>query len=284
MLGTVHSFAAANETLSGSALRDAFGPELASTGTLPGPFGYVGALGYYRDPDLALPLLSIRYYAPTRGMFVSRDPILSQPPYGYVGGLATVMVDPSGRETPPLPFLGIISLALCATKVRRYMRELERRLYEEHDPTLNHPIAHCMMGCYIARLCGVTSGITMSWLYELYTAAKRLKDKGLSTGNGLEDTVKDHLNTSISGALLCGSSLGAALTALIGWRWRCFTSCEECCKKLARWGLLWSVHKAPPVTPRPAGPGGGLVNEPTQPDQPAIQAPGTQDPRTGFWN
>jgi RHS repeat-associated protein len=96
MLGTVHSFAAANETLSGSALRDAFGPELASTGSLPGPFGYVGALGYYHDPDLALPLLSIRHYAPTRGMFISRDRPRALRGYGYVRGLPTTRRDPSG--------------------------------------------------------------------------------------------------------------------------------------------------------------------------------------------
>jgi len=96
MLGTVHSFAASNETLSGSALRDAFGPELASTGSLPGPFGYVGALGYYHDPDLTLPLLSIRHYAPKRGLFISRDSVLTEPRYAYAYSHPTRSVDPSG--------------------------------------------------------------------------------------------------------------------------------------------------------------------------------------------
>jgi len=95
-LGTVHSFADSSQSLTGSVLRDAFGPELATTGSLPGPFGYVGALGYYHDPDLAMPLLSIRHYAPKRGLFISRDPVLGQPPYGYVGGVPTRGVDPNG--------------------------------------------------------------------------------------------------------------------------------------------------------------------------------------------
>jgi len=115
MLGTVHSFAAANETLSGSALRDAFGPELASTGSLPGPFGYVGALGYYHDPDLAMPLLSIRHYAPRRGMFISRDPVLTFDPYAYGGSLPPYVADPTGLSRQPPPEHGFALLRSSVT-------------------------------------------------------------------------------------------------------------------------------------------------------------------------
>lgn len=61
-----------------------------------GPFGYVGALGYYNDADLAMPLLSIRHYAMPRGMFVASDPVLTEPRYGYVHGLPGWGMDAAG--------------------------------------------------------------------------------------------------------------------------------------------------------------------------------------------
>jgi RHS repeat-associated protein len=97
MLGTVQSVANSSQVLSGSTLWEAFGTKAASTGALPGPFGYVGALGYYNDADLGMPLLSIRHYAPRRGMFVSRDPALEEAAYGYVGALPLSAADPSGQ-------------------------------------------------------------------------------------------------------------------------------------------------------------------------------------------
>jgi RHS repeat-associated protein len=45
------------------------------------PFGFVGGEGYQSDPDSGLMLLGARYYDPSSGRFISRDPI------GYEGGL-----------------------------------------------------------------------------------------------------------------------------------------------------------------------------------------------------
>ncbi|MBD3175751.1 MAG: hypothetical protein GF320_11260, partial [Armatimonadia bacterium] len=59
-------------------------------------FGYVGGLGYYHDQDLSMPLLSIRHYQPRTGLFIARDPVLTEPRYQYVGGLPTARVDASG--------------------------------------------------------------------------------------------------------------------------------------------------------------------------------------------
>ncbi|ARU45040.1 hypothetical protein CCB81_13175 [Armatimonadetes bacterium Uphvl-Ar2] len=53
---------------------DAFGAELSATGTWKGPFGYAGGLGYQEDSS-GLKLLGHRYYDPTTGRFLSRDPI-----------------------------------------------------------------------------------------------------------------------------------------------------------------------------------------------------------------
>ena len=38
-------------------------------------FRYVGQVGYYYDPDLADYFLRARYYNPTIGRFLSRDPV-----------------------------------------------------------------------------------------------------------------------------------------------------------------------------------------------------------------
>ncbi len=52
---------------------DAFGAELSATGTWKGPFGYAGGFGYQEDSS-GLKLLGHRYYDPTTGRFLSRDP------------------------------------------------------------------------------------------------------------------------------------------------------------------------------------------------------------------
>jgi RHS repeat-associated protein len=54
---------------------------ISSSGTLAGPFGFVGGQGYQQDSDSGLMLLGARYYDPSVGRFVSRDPI------GHEGGL-----------------------------------------------------------------------------------------------------------------------------------------------------------------------------------------------------
>jgi len=52
---------------------DAWGiPLVTSTGD---PFGYCGQWGYYTDSETGLLLLTHRYYDPTQGRFLTRDPI-----------------------------------------------------------------------------------------------------------------------------------------------------------------------------------------------------------------
>lgn len=48
---------------------------ISSSGTLAGPFGFVGDAGYQQDSDSGLMLLGARYYDPSVGRFISRDPI-----------------------------------------------------------------------------------------------------------------------------------------------------------------------------------------------------------------
>ena len=70
---------AESQTNSGPAIAaektyDAFGNLTASSGTWQGPFGYAGQFGYQEDAS-GLKLLGHRYYDPTIGRFLTRDPI-----------------------------------------------------------------------------------------------------------------------------------------------------------------------------------------------------------------
>lgn len=54
---------------------DAFGALVSSTGSSASPFGFVGKAGYQEDSDSGLKLLGHRYYDPSTGRFVTRDPV-----------------------------------------------------------------------------------------------------------------------------------------------------------------------------------------------------------------
>ncbi|MFN3650394.1 MAG: RHS repeat-associated core domain-containing protein [Armatimonadota bacterium] len=79
-LGSTRGLTNSSQSVTHSREYDAFGMTVAGTG-LPTPFGFVGGQGYQKDPDSGLMLLGARYYDPSVGRFISRDPI------GYSGGL-----------------------------------------------------------------------------------------------------------------------------------------------------------------------------------------------------
>jgi RHS repeat-associated protein len=75
---------------------DAFGAATASSGTWQGPFGYAGQFGYQTEA-LGLHLLGHRYYDPTLGRFLSRDPIGDGSNwYAYCDNNPAGMADPTG--------------------------------------------------------------------------------------------------------------------------------------------------------------------------------------------
>jgi len=80
---------------------DAFGKVLSQTETITNPFKYVGAMGVM-DEGNGLFYMRARYYDPSTGRFISKDPIgwaggLNL--YGYVGGNPVNFVDPSGLQS-----------------------------------------------------------------------------------------------------------------------------------------------------------------------------------------
>jgi len=64
-----------SQSVSATRTYDAFGNLESTTGTPAGPFGYVGQEGYQEDSDSGLKLLGERYYDPSTGRFLTRDPI-----------------------------------------------------------------------------------------------------------------------------------------------------------------------------------------------------------------
>jgi RHS repeat-associated protein len=63
-----------------SSVADASGG-IANSGTVSDPFGYIAQAGYYTDRQTGLILTTFRYYDPSNGRFINRDPI------GYAGGI-----------------------------------------------------------------------------------------------------------------------------------------------------------------------------------------------------
>ena len=89
----------ASRASTGARAYDAYGVQVGTDGTPVGPFGFAGAHGYQGDGDSGLKLLGHRYYDPSTGRFLTRDPIGDgRNWYGYGGGRNNPLsgVDPEG--------------------------------------------------------------------------------------------------------------------------------------------------------------------------------------------
>jgi len=86
-------------SVSGTRVYDAFGAELSSTGSWQGAFGYAGGFGYQEDAN-GFKLLGHRYYDPSTGRFLTRDPIKDgRNWYAYCRNNSITGVDPNGLDT-----------------------------------------------------------------------------------------------------------------------------------------------------------------------------------------
>ncbi len=75
---------------------DAWGHQIASTGSTQNPYKYGAAWGYITDPS-GLLQLGARFYWPKLGRFVQRDPIVSGPNrYCYATDKPATLIDPDG--------------------------------------------------------------------------------------------------------------------------------------------------------------------------------------------
>jgi RHS repeat-associated protein len=81
---------------------DAWGNEIAHTGTTANPFRWVGYVGYYFDDGLGTFYIRARVYDPPTARWVSVDPIpIDGHPYTYAAETPVDFVDPSGLKWEP---------------------------------------------------------------------------------------------------------------------------------------------------------------------------------------
>ena len=97
-LGTASRQTDAAKSTTATRSYDAFGMLVASSGTPKGPFGFAGGHGYQEDGDTGLKLLGHRYYDPSTGRFLTRDPAKDGRNWvAYCGNNPLKSVDPDGR-------------------------------------------------------------------------------------------------------------------------------------------------------------------------------------------
>ena len=88
------------QTVTAAKQYDAFGNVVSSSGTWKGPFAYAGSFGYQEDGDSGLKLLGHRYYDPSTGRFLTKDPAKDgRNWYAYGSGehAPTAIADPDGQ-------------------------------------------------------------------------------------------------------------------------------------------------------------------------------------------
>jgi RHS repeat-associated protein len=93
-LGSIRVQTDANAAVSGTASYDPYGLRTTNSTTTT-PFGYTGQ---YTDTETGLQYLRNRYYDPTTGQFLTRDPLtpLTRDPYGYAANSPLNYTDPTG--------------------------------------------------------------------------------------------------------------------------------------------------------------------------------------------
>jgi len=78
---------------------DAFGMPIGATGSSASPFGSAGGWGYQEDSDSGLKLVGHRYYDPSTGRFLTRDPAKEgRNWYTYCDNNPLRWVDPAGLD------------------------------------------------------------------------------------------------------------------------------------------------------------------------------------------
>jgi RHS repeat-associated protein len=88
-----------NQATTATKQYDAFGMQIASTGSSVSPFGFAGGFGYQEDSDSGLKLLGHRYYDSSTGRFLTRDPIEDgRNWYSYCENNPVILLDPKGLD------------------------------------------------------------------------------------------------------------------------------------------------------------------------------------------
>ncbi len=98
-IGTSRGLVNDSATITDTYQLDAWGHQIASSGSTQNPYKYGAAWGYITDPS-GLLQLGHRFYWPELGRFVQRDPARSYAnDYAYAVNLPTRATDPNGQYT-----------------------------------------------------------------------------------------------------------------------------------------------------------------------------------------
>ncbi|MFY9233251.1 MAG: RHS repeat-associated core domain-containing protein [Fimbriimonadaceae bacterium] len=88
-----------NQATSGTRSYDAFGLPTGTTLSPTGPFGFAAGWGYQEDGDYGVKLLGHRYYDPSIGRFLTRDPVEDgRNWYVYCESDPLSLIDPDGLQ------------------------------------------------------------------------------------------------------------------------------------------------------------------------------------------
>jgi RHS repeat-associated protein len=103
-LGSVRGITDSTQATTDTVRYDAFGNVASRTGSTPTPFLFAGGYQYQTDGDSGLMLLGHRYYDPSIGRFLSKDPAKDGDNwYAYCENNPLSWVDPRGLEKITLP-------------------------------------------------------------------------------------------------------------------------------------------------------------------------------------
>lgn len=114
-LGSSRALTDETQAITDTYTYDAWGEEVARTGTTDNPFQWVGAVGYYRDPETGAYYVRARIYSAEIARWISRDPIGFRGnkwnQFEYCSSRVLVRRDPTGLfdfapipdPLPPLP-------------------------------------------------------------------------------------------------------------------------------------------------------------------------------------
>jgi len=167
-LGSVLRLAGANEAVTDSYVLDAWGAQIAASGSTTNPFRYVGSLGYYAESALSLDYVRSRWLRPGTGSWLSIDPVLDQPPYTYAGQRPMFVVDPSGKVWLLLILFGVVVyVGICVHQRLDEARAELTAVWKDHN---EHPFyavrgtdVHTLGYCRSVDACGILS--VGSWIY-----------------------------------------------------------------------------------------------------------------------
>ena len=98
LLGTIETLTAADQSVSDTYILDAWGREVASSGSTVNPHRYIGHLGYYTGPSLSLNYVRARWLRPATGSWLSVDPVRRGQRYAYGKAYPAASADPSGAQ------------------------------------------------------------------------------------------------------------------------------------------------------------------------------------------